>query len=84
MVVVHDELTGVDLHSAGVTRDSSQGAVVLLELQQIHGFHDVADEDKVLDAHDLVDKDLGVDEGHAVEFFVLELVDIDLLSHGRN
>ena len=55
------------LEVPGIPGDDCEGAVVLLELQQVHRLHDVADEDEVLDGAQLVDVDLRVDEGHAVQ-----------------
>ena len=55
------------LEVAWVSGDDGERAVVLLELQEVDGLHDVAHEDEVLDGAQLVDVDLRVDERHAVQ-----------------
>ena len=67
------------LEVPGVPGDDCEGAVVLLELEQVDRLHDVADEDEVLDGAQLVDVDLRVDERHAVQ--VLKESNIDLSRH---
>ena len=56
-----------NLEVPGVPGDDREGAVVLLELEEVDRLHDVSDEDEVLDGAQLVDVDLRVDERHAVQ-----------------
>ena len=56
-----------DLEVPGIPWDDCERAVVLLELEEVDGLHDVADEDEVLDGAQLVDVDLRVDERNAVQ-----------------
>ena len=56
-------------------------SVVLLVLNHVYGPEHVAHKQKVLQAVDLMNKDLGVFKGNAVQVVVLELPNVDLLPH---
>ena len=81
MSIINTELTSVGLHGLSVFGDEGQGSVVLLVLKHIDALEDIAHQEEVLETVDLVDVDVGVNEGDAVEVLVLELPDVDLLTH---